>query len=70
VLSQRCLGLAAPTTTAFTNAVLEETLLQMQEDSDYKAATSETEVQKPIELVDLAKWTKFWELFSTYLSRV
>jgi hypothetical protein len=42
----------------------------MQEDSDHKAATSETEVQKPIELVDLAKWTKFWELFSTYLSRV
>lgn len=68
-LSERFIGHAAPSATAFTNAVLEETLLKMQADDDYEAATKETEVQKPIPLVDLAKWTKFWEFLTTYLSR-
>jgi hypothetical protein len=70
VLSQRFLGHATPSATEFTNDVLEATLLRMQADDDYKAATSEAQVQKPVALTDLAKWTKFWELFMTYLSRV
>lgn len=70
VRSQFCLGLPTPSATAFTNAVLEETLLLMKEDLDYKEATKEAEVQKPIELANLSKWSKFWELFSTYLSRI
>jgi hypothetical protein len=68
-LSERYLGHVAPSATAFTNAVLEETLLKMQADDDYEAATKETEVQKPIALVNLAKWTKFSALLTTYLSR-
>jgi hypothetical protein len=40
----------------------------MKEDLDYKEATKEAEVQKPIKLANLSKWSKFWELFSTYLS--
>jgi hypothetical protein len=59
VLSQCCLGLPTPSATAFTNAVLEETLLLMKEDLDYKEATKEAEVQKPIELANLSKWSKF-----------
>jgi hypothetical protein len=50
-------------------AVLEETLLNMQADDDYKAVTKKKNVQKPVELADIANWTKFWELFMTYLSR-
>jgi hypothetical protein len=69
VLSQRYLGYATPLATAFTNAVLEEMLTMMQADEDYKAATSEADVQKPVALADLGKWTKFWEPFTTYLSR-
>ena len=59
VLLERFMGHDAPSATGFTNAVLEETLLKMQADDDYKQATKETEVQKPVALVDLAKWTKF-----------
>jgi hypothetical protein len=33
-------------------------------------ATEEMEISKPEKLADLAKWTKFWELLSTYLGRV
>jgi hypothetical protein len=44
---------------------VEETLLKMQADDDYKAATKETEVEKPIARVDIAKWTKFWEFLTT-----
>jgi hypothetical protein len=68
-LSERFIGHASPSATAFTSAVLEETLLKMQTDDDYEAAMKETEVQKPIPLVDLAKWMKFWELLTTYNSR-
>jgi hypothetical protein len=50
--------------------VLEETLLLMKEDLDYKEAMKEAEVQKPIELTTLSKWSKFYELFSTFLSRI
>jgi hypothetical protein len=28
------------------------------------------EIQKPDKLADLGKWTRFWELLSTYLGRV
>jgi hypothetical protein len=70
VLSQCCLGLPTPSAIAFMNMVLEETLLLMKEDLDYKEATKEAEVQKPIELANLSKWSKFYELFSTFLSQV
>jgi hypothetical protein len=33
-------------------------------------ATEETKIQKPEKLTDLAKWTKFCELLSTFLGRV
>jgi hypothetical protein len=59
-----------PSAADFTNAVMEATLLRMRADDDYKAAKKEAEVQKPVVLSDLGKWTKFWELFTTYLSRV
>ena len=42
----------------------------MQADKDAKMATEDTEISKPEKLADLAKWTKFWELLSTYLGRV
>jgi hypothetical protein len=42
----------------------------MKEDLDYKEATKEAEVQKPIKLANLSKWSKFYELFSTFLSQI
>lgn len=69
VLSQRWLG-AEPQAAHFTNAVLEETLLRMQQNKDYKEATEEMAVSKPEKFSEMAKWTKFYELFVTYLSRV
>jgi hypothetical protein len=42
----------------------------MKDDKDYKAATKDTEIQKPDKLAELGKWTRFWELLSTYLGRV
>ena len=48
----------------------EETLARMQANKDTKLATENTEISKPEKLADLAKWTKFWELLSTYLGRV
>jgi RNA binding exosome subunit len=59
-----------PLAMEFMNNVLKATLLCMQVDDEYKAATSKAEVQKPLALTNLAKWTKFWELFTTYLSHV
>jgi hypothetical protein len=70
VLSERCLGTLTPSAAAFTNAELDRIMLEMQADNDYKAATADTEVNKPVALADLSKWTKFWELLTTYLSRV
>ena len=70
VLAQRCIGVETPRAQDFTNEVLEETLARMKADKDYKLATEETEIQKPEKLTDLAKWTKFWELLSTFLGRV
>ncbi len=58
-----------PTVQSFTEAVMSETLARMQADKDYKRATEDTEIQKPEKLVDLVKWTRFWELFTTYLGR-
>jgi hypothetical protein len=69
VLSQRWIGIE-PVAAQFTNAVLEETLLRMQSDKDYKAATEDTEVTKPEKFSDMQKWMKFYELFITYLGRV
>jgi hypothetical protein len=70
VLAQRCVGVANPRAQDFTDAVLEETLARMKADKDYKLATEETDIPKPEKLTDLAKWTKFWELLSTFLGRV
>jgi hypothetical protein len=42
----------------------------MKADGDYKLATEDTDIRKPEKLSDLAKWTKFWELLTTYLGRV
>jgi hypothetical protein len=58
------LGHVAPSATAFTNAVLEETLLKMQADDDYEAAMKETAVQ-----CQSRQLAKAWELPMIYLSR-
>ena len=70
IIAQRCIGVEAPRASDFTNEVLEETLARMQADKDAKLATEDTEISKPEKLADLARWTKFWELFTTYLGRV
>ena len=70
VLAQRCIRNKNPRAQDFTEAILVETLARMQADKDYKMAMEDTEIQKPEKLTDLAKWTKFWELLSTYLGRV
>jgi hypothetical protein len=70
VLAQRCIGVDDPRAQDFTDEVIEETLARMQADKDAKLATEDTEISKPEKLADLAKWTKFWELLSTYLGRV
>lgn len=70
ILAQRCIGVDAPNVNAFAGEVIDETLARMKADSDYKLATEDTSIRKPEKLVDLAKWTKFWELLTTYLGRV
>jgi hypothetical protein len=70
VLSQQCMGVEVPLAQDFTNPVCAETLVRMKSDSDQKAATEDTEVRKPPKLTELSKWTKWWELFTTYLGRV
>jgi hypothetical protein len=70
VLAQRCIGVDAPNVANFTDDVITETLARMQADKDYKKATEDTDIRKPEKLMDLVKWTKFWELFTTYLGRV
>jgi hypothetical protein len=42
----------------------------MQDNKDFKTATEDSEVMKPIAFAEMAKWSKFWELFTTYLGRV
>jgi hypothetical protein len=69
VLAQTRIG--APTTAVFfTNAVVASTLQTMKVARDQKEATEDTEVQKPVVLSDMHKWTKFWLMLSTYLGRI
>ena len=70
ILAQRYIGVEGPNVNAFADEVIVETLARMKADSDYKLATEDTDIHKPEKLVDLAKWTKFWELLTTYLGRV
>jgi hypothetical protein len=70
VLAQRCIGVDSPDVNDFAGQVIEETLARMKADSDYKLATEDASIRKPEKLTDLAKWTKFWELLTTYLGRV
>ena len=70
VLAQRCIGVDNPNANDFTDEVITETLARMKADGDYKLATEDTDIRKPEKLADLAKWTKFWELLTTYLGRV
>jgi hypothetical protein len=70
VLAQRCIGIEAPNVNDFAGEVIEETLARMKADSDQKLATEDSDIRKPEKLADLNKWTKFWELFTTYLGRV
>ncbi len=60
----------APAAADFTDAVLQEVLTRMKANKDYKKATEDTDITKPAKLTDLVKWIKFWELFTTYLSRI
>jgi hypothetical protein len=39
----------------------------MQDNKDLKVATEDSEVMQPIAFAEMAKWSKFWELFTTYL---
>lgn len=70
VLAQRCIGVASPNVNEFAGQVIEDTLARMKADSDHKLATEDSDVRKPERLTDLTKWTKFWELLTTYLGRV
>jgi hypothetical protein len=70
VLAQRCIGIDNPNVNDFAGQVIEETLARMKADGDYKLATEDTDIRKPEKLSDLAKWTKFWELLTTYLGRI
>jgi hypothetical protein len=70
VLDQQTQGVEVPLAQDFSNQVCSETLVRMKADSDQKAATEDTEVRKPPKLSELSKWTKWWELFTTYLGRV
>jgi hypothetical protein len=70
VLAQRCIGDDSPNVNQFTDAVIVDTLARMKADSDHKLATEDTDIRKPEKPTDLAKWTKFWELLTTYLGRV
>jgi hypothetical protein len=70
VVAQRCIGVDAPRAQDFTEEILEATIARMKDDKDYEAATKDTEVRKPDKLTDLGKWTRFYELLSTYLGRV
>jgi hypothetical protein len=54
----------------FLNATAVATLHTMQMAKDLKETTKDTAIQKPVNLMDIHKWTKFWLLFSTYLGRV
>ena len=69
VLSQRWLGVE-PAAANFTAQVLTDTMQRMQDNKDFKTATEDSEVTKPIAFAEMAKWSKFWELFMTYLGRV
>jgi hypothetical protein len=69
-LAQRCIGVDSPNVNQFTDVVIEDTLARMKADSDHKLATEDTDIRKPEKLADLTKWTKFWELLTTYLGRV
>jgi hypothetical protein len=70
VLAQRCIGVDAPNVNDFTGEVIIETLARMKADSDHKLATEDSDIRKPEKLTDLTKWSKFWELLTTYLGRV
>jgi hypothetical protein len=54
----------------FLNATAVATLHMMQMAKDLNEATKDIAIQKPMNLTDIHKWTKFWLLFSTYLGRV
>jgi hypothetical protein len=69
-LAQRCIGIDTPNVNDFAGEVISETLARMKADSDHKLATEDSDIRKPEKLTDLAKWTKFWELLTTYLGRV
>jgi hypothetical protein len=64
----------APLAQGFTNKVLVKALKWMKADTDLKLATEDTtedtEVHKPPKLMELSKWTKWWELFTTYLGQI
>lgn len=70
VLAQRCVGVVDPNAVDFTDDALQEVIIRMKADKDYKKATEDTDITKPSKLSDLGKWVKFWELFTTYLGRV
>jgi hypothetical protein len=70
VIAQCCMGIDAPRTQDFTEDILEAMIARMKDDKDYEAVMKDTEIQKPDKLADLGKWTRFYELLSTYLGRV
>jgi hypothetical protein len=69
VLAQGRIG-GTTAATDFLNATAVETLRTMQMAKDLKEATEDTSIQKPVNLTDIHKWTKFWLLLRTYLGRV
>jgi hypothetical protein len=69
VLSQRWLGVE-PAVANFTPQVHTETMHWMHDNTDFKVAMEDSEVTKPITFTEMAKWSKFWEVFTTYLGRI
>jgi hypothetical protein len=70
VLAQRCIGVENPRAQDFTEEVMTEALAQMQVDKDYKESNSGHGYPEATKFNDLVKWTKFWEIFTTYLGRI
>lgn len=69
VLAQVRIG-ATTSATIFTDQIAVATMVTMQNARDLKEATMESTIEKPVVLVDIHKWTKFYLMLSTYLGRV
>ena len=68
VQTQQCQRIVPLCLQGLTNEALAETLKWMKANVNLKLATEDMEVHKPSKLMELSKWTKWWELFMTLSS--